>query len=85
MDQVVLITGSSTGFGRAASEALARRGYVVFATVRDISGRNSSHRQALDSLAKTESLPLRVVEMDVSSDDSVSSGTETILKQAGRN
>lgn len=84
MNKVVLITGSSTGFGRTAAEALARRGYTVFATMRDISGRNSSHRQALESLAKTESLPLRVVEMDVSSDDSVSLAIETILKQTER-
>jgi NAD(P)-dependent dehydrogenase (short-subunit alcohol dehydrogenase family) len=84
MNKVVLITGSSTGFGRTAAEALARRGYAVFASMRDISGRNSSHREALESLAKTESLPLRVVEMDVSSDDSVSSATEKILKQTDR-
>ena len=38
---VILITGSSTGFGRAAAETLTRRGYTVFATMRDISGRNA--------------------------------------------
>ncbi len=84
MDKAVLITGSSTGFGRATAEALAERGYTVFATMRDISGRNSTHREALESLAKTKSLPLRVVEMDVTDDNSVLRGTDDILKQAGR-
>lgn len=84
MDNVVLITGSSTGFGRATAEALARRGYTVFATMRDCAGRNASHCQALDSLAKERNLLLYVVEMDVTSDDSVASATQEILKRAGR-
>lgn len=32
MSQVILITGTSTGFGRSAAEALAQRGHRVFAT-----------------------------------------------------
>ena len=37
---VVLITGSSTGFGRMIAESLARNGHIVFATMRDPEGRN---------------------------------------------
>jgi NAD(P)-dependent dehydrogenase (short-subunit alcohol dehydrogenase family) len=84
MSKVVLITGSSTGFGRATAEAMARRGYNVFATMRDSAGRNTSYREALESLAKRENLSLRVVEMDVASDESVSSATQAVLKSAGR-
>jgi NAD(P)-dependent dehydrogenase (short-subunit alcohol dehydrogenase family) len=84
MDKVVLITGSSTGFGRAAAETMARRGYTVFATMRDCTGRNSRHCEALQSLAKREDLPLHVLEMDVSNDDSVPSAIEEALKSAGR-
>lgn len=84
MDKVVLITGSSTGFGRATAEALARRGYTVFATMRDCAGRNASHCQALESLAKQQNLPLYVVEMDVTNDDSVAAATHKIFKHAGR-
>ncbi len=36
--QVVLITGSSTGFGRLFAETLARKGHTVFATMRDPEG-----------------------------------------------
>jgi NAD(P)-dependent dehydrogenase (short-subunit alcohol dehydrogenase family) len=45
--KVVLITGASTGFGRAAAETLARRGYTVFAAMRDTAGRNAVHSDAL--------------------------------------
>ena len=84
MDKVVLITGSSTGFGRATAEILGRHGYTVFATMRDPVGRNSKHREALESLASNENVPIHVVEMDVFNETSVSAATEQILKRAGR-
>ncbi len=84
MNKVVLITGSSTGFGRATAELLGRQGYSVFATMRDTAGRNSKHREALESLALQEKLPIQVVEMDVSDDVSVSAATEQIVERAGR-
>jgi NAD(P)-dependent dehydrogenase (short-subunit alcohol dehydrogenase family) len=81
---VILITGASTGFGRIAAELLGRRGYTVFAAMRDISGRNAAHREALESLARREGLALHVLEMDVTHDDSVDSGVRQILDRAGR-
>jgi NAD(P)-dependent dehydrogenase (short-subunit alcohol dehydrogenase family) len=84
MDKVVLVTGSSTGFGRASVEILGRRGYTVFATMRNSLGRNAGHREALERLAAQEKLPLHVVEMDVTSDASVSAATDQILERAGR-
>ncbi len=81
---VVLITGASTGFGRAAAETLARRGYTVFATMRDPAGRNASHREDLQSLARREGLPLSVVDLDVTQDASVTQAVERILNRAGR-
>jgi NAD(P)-dependent dehydrogenase (short-subunit alcohol dehydrogenase family) len=84
MNKVVLITGCSTGFGRATAELLGRRGYTVFATMRDSSRRNAGHREALELLAAKEKLPIQVVEMDVSNDGSVSAAIEQILQRAGR-
>lgn len=84
MTNVVLITGSSTGFGRATAELLGRHGYTVFATMRDCAGRNAKHRDALESLAFQEKLPIQVVEMDVCDDASIYSATTQILERAGR-
>src|SRR5947209_7111597 len=84
MNKVVLITGSSTGFGRAAAEALALRGYVVFASMREASGGNAPHAAALRSLASRENLALNVVELDVSNDESVAKGVQQVLEAAGR-
>ena len=83
MTSNVLITGSSTGFGRDAAQRLARRGHRVFATMRDIDGRNAPHRIALENLATDEGLPLRVLELDVTSDESVSNAVASALDEAG--
>ena len=84
MSAVVLITGASTGFGRNAAERLARRGHRVFATMRDIKGRNAEHRDALERLAVRESLPLHVLELDVTDDQSVQKAVQGALQEAGR-
>ena len=82
--QVVLITGSSTGFGRLMAETLARQGHTVFATMRDPAGRNATNAAEIRELAKKESLPLHVLEMDVTDDVSVEQAVRTAVEQAGR-
>jgi NAD(P)-dependent dehydrogenase (short-subunit alcohol dehydrogenase family) len=71
MNKMVLITGTSTGFGRAAAETLARRGNSVIATIRDSAGRNRSICEELQSLAPQQGSNLRVLDMDVTSEASV--------------
>jgi NAD(P)-dependent dehydrogenase (short-subunit alcohol dehydrogenase family) len=82
--QVVLITGSSTGFGRLMAETLARNGHTVFATMRDPAGRNATNAAEIRGLTKKESLPLHVLEMDVTDDISVEQAVRTAVEQAGR-
>jgi NAD(P)-dependent dehydrogenase (short-subunit alcohol dehydrogenase family) len=84
MNTVVLITGASTGFGRVASETLARRGYTVFASMRDSSGRNAANCQAMQSLAKREHSRLHVLDLDVTQDASVARAVQQVLDEAGR-
>ena len=84
MNKVILITGTSTGFGRTAAETLAQRGYKVFATMRDISGRNASTAQQLRSLAAGKGWDLDVLEMDVTDDVSVNQAVRQALLRAGR-
>ena len=46
MTKTILITGTSSGFGRETAERLARDGYRVFAAMRDIASRNRNHADA---------------------------------------
>ena len=84
MGNVVLITGASTGFGRDAAETLARRGHHVFATMRDVNGNNSQHRESLQRLASSENLHLQVLELDVTDEVSVQKAVVMALEQAGQ-
>ena len=83
LKQVVLITGASTGFGRLTAETLARHGHTVYATMRDPGGRNAGNAAEIRALAKKESLPLHVVELDVMDDASVERAVSAVLEQAG--
>jgi NAD(P)-dependent dehydrogenase (short-subunit alcohol dehydrogenase family) len=82
--QVVLITGSSTGFGRLFTETLARKGHTVFATMRDPGGRNAKNASEIRTLAQNESLAIHVLEMDVTDDASVERATDAAVSKAGR-
>src|SRR6202166_1419290 len=82
--QVVLITGSSTGFGRLFTETLARKGHTVFATMRDPGGRNAKNAGEIRALAEKDSLPIHVLEMDVTDDASVERAVNAAIAKAGR-
>jgi NAD(P)-dependent dehydrogenase (short-subunit alcohol dehydrogenase family) len=82
--QVVLITGSSTGFGRLFAETLARKGHTVFATMRDPGGRNAKNASEIRALAEKDSLPIHVLEMDVTNDASVERAVNAAIAKAGR-
>jgi len=82
--QVILITGASTGFGRLIAETLARRNYQVFATMRNVNGKNAGRAQELHELAKRESLALHVVELDVTDDGLVEHAIRTVIDETGR-
>jgi NAD(P)-dependent dehydrogenase (short-subunit alcohol dehydrogenase family) len=82
--QVVLITGSSTGFGRLFTETLARKGHTVFATMRDPAVRNTKNASEIRTLAERNSLPIHVLEMDVTDDASVERAVNAAVAKAGR-
>ena len=42
MSNFVLITGASSGFGRLTAEAVAKKGHVVYGSMRQTATRNSS-------------------------------------------
>jgi NAD(P)-dependent dehydrogenase (short-subunit alcohol dehydrogenase family) len=78
MSKTILITGTSSGFGRDTAETLARAGHTVYASMRDIAGANRPHADALRALG------LAVVQLDVTNETSVESAVGTVLAKAGR-
>jgi NAD(P)-dependent dehydrogenase (short-subunit alcohol dehydrogenase family) len=52
--------------------------------MRDTAGRNAQHRTTLERLANAEKLHLRVLELDVTSEESVQSAFDTALQEGGR-
>ena len=82
--QVVVITGSSTGFGRLFAETLARKGHTVFATMRDPAGRNAKNASEIRAVAEKDSLPIHVLELDVTDDASVERAVDAAFAKAGR-
>jgi NAD(P)-dependent dehydrogenase (short-subunit alcohol dehydrogenase family) len=78
MSQHVLITGTSTGFGRLTALALAQRGHRVFATMRAPDGSNRERAAALRATHGIE-----VLELDVASDASVDAAVAAALRSAG--
>ncbi|MGH8158205.1 MAG: oxidoreductase [Rhodanobacter sp.] len=69
--KVVVITGVSSGIGRATAEKFAKRGCKVFGTVR-----NTTRAQAIPGVV--------LVDMDIRDDASVQRGIETIIAEAKR-
>ena len=82
--KVVLITGTSSGFGRLIAETLARKEYRVFATMRYIKGRNATVAREIAELAKLESLSLQTLELDVTNDSSVERAVSKVVLECGR-
>jgi NAD(P)-dependent dehydrogenase (short-subunit alcohol dehydrogenase family) len=82
--QVVLITGSSTGFGRLFTETLARKGHTVFATMRAPGGRNAKNASEIRALAEKDGLLIHLLELDVTDDASVQTAVDTAIAKAGR-
>jgi NAD(P)-dependent dehydrogenase (short-subunit alcohol dehydrogenase family) len=83
-NQVIIITGASSGFGRATAETLAHQGHTVYATVRDLKGKNQPVAQELRSAAQAGHTRLHVIELDVTSTDSVERAIQTVVRETGR-
>jgi NAD(P)-dependent dehydrogenase (short-subunit alcohol dehydrogenase family) len=73
VERVILITGASSGIGKACARYLAERGYRVYGTSRKITGDGP-----------VEDGSVRMIQMDVNDDRSVVSGINRVLQDAGR-
>jgi NADP-dependent 3-hydroxy acid dehydrogenase YdfG len=78
MTKTILITGAATGFGRDTAETLAGTGHRVFASMRDVAGRNAG------AAAKLRAQGIDIVELDVADDVSVERAVAVVLDDAGK-
>jgi NAD(P)-dependent dehydrogenase (short-subunit alcohol dehydrogenase family) len=67
----ILITGCSTGFGFEAAKYLSDKGHHVIATMRNVNGKNADAAANLKDYAADKGTRIDVLEMDVTSDNSV--------------
>jgi NAD(P)-dependent dehydrogenase (short-subunit alcohol dehydrogenase family) len=77
--KVAVVTGSSSGIGFETSLALARNGFMTYATMR-----NLNKSENIKSLAEKEKLPLKIVQLDVTDDGSVKNAMQSIIAEANR-
>lgn len=76
MKKIIVITGTSTGFGALMVKTFSNAGHTVIATMRSTSSKNKEVAQTLAQLDNVE-----VVELDVTNDESVQNAIQNILKK----
>ena len=77
--KVVIVTGSSSGIGLESALLLARNGYITYATMR-----SPEKDTSIKTAVQKEGLPIRVVQLDVTDDNSVKNAVDHIISEAGR-
>ena len=84
MNQVALVTGASSGFGRMIANALAGAGHTVYASMRGLSGKNAHQVEEVGAYARDHGVALNAVELDVQSEQSSAAAVGKIIAAHGR-
>ena len=81
---IILITGAGSGIGKLSAQALARAGHTVYATMRDIEGRNAARAAEAREWARQHGADLRPLELDVLSQTSCDAAVAAVVAEQGR-
>lgn len=77
--KVAVVTGSSSGIGLETSLELARNGFITYATMR-----SPATGKGIKTTLEKEKIPIKVVQLDVTDNDSVVNAIRMINSEAGR-
>ena len=78
---VAFITGTSSGFGMLTAITLAKQGYYVIATMRDLSRKGELSNRAEEAGVTDQ---LHYMQLDVTDSDEVLTAVHTVIQQYGR-
>ncbi|WP_201315793.1 SDR family oxidoreductase [Dyella sp. EPa41] len=84
MNNIIVITGASSGFGLMTAHALAHAGHTVYAGMRETTGRNAPRVAGMRQYASEQGIDLRAIEMDVASQASVDTAIAQVIAEHGR-
>ena len=82
--QIILITGTSSGFGQLSAFTAARQGHTVYASMRNVESKNSKNVAELMNQAKEEKLHLHTIELDVTKEETIKRTVDFIIKKEGK-
>lgn len=77
--KVIFITGTNSGFGWLHVHTLSNAGHIVYASIRDIKGRNASKAAELERLSN-----VTVVEAELNDAASVKAAVDIVIAAEGR-
>ncbi len=81
--KTVLISGAGSGMGLLTAQTLIRQGYAVYAGIRDPNGRSLARREGLEQYAQEHGGYVRVVDMDIHSEDSCQAAVDQVVADHG--
>jgi NAD(P)-dependent dehydrogenase (short-subunit alcohol dehydrogenase family) len=81
--QIIFITGCSSGFGFDTAQLLATQGYRVYASMRAIDSKNKENKEKLEATAGDKYF-LKVIECDVTIPESVTNAVQQVIDAEGR-
>ena len=73
MSKVIIITGASSGIGFDSARTLAQQGHVVYAAAR-----------RTNLMEPLKQYGVRILEMDVTKDETIQNAVDTVMKNEGR-
>lgn len=81
---IILITGTSSGFGQQAARHLALAGHIVYGSMIHTTSTAASSVDSAAAFAAEHNVDLRSIELDILSETSISTAVNTIIKECGR-